>query len=56
MYRVFEICHLTRIIHVDMIYLNKLVSKDLVVCLPKIKFEKDDLCDVCLMHGQTNQN
>ena len=28
-------------------YLNKLILKDLVVGLFKLKFEKDKLCDVC---------
>ena len=28
-------------------HLNKLISKDLVIGLPKHKFEKDRLCDVC---------
>jgi len=27
--------------------LNKLISKELVIGLPKIKFEKDKLCDAC---------
>jgi len=28
-------------------HLNKLISKDLVIGLPKIKFEKDELCATC---------
>lgn len=32
-------------IHID--HLNKLMYKDLVVGLPKHKFEKDKLCDAC---------
>jgi len=28
-------------------HLNKLISKELVIGLPKIKFEKDKLCVVC---------
>jgi len=28
-------------------HLNKLISKDLVIGLPKLKFEKDRLCDAC---------
>jgi len=28
-------------------HLSKLISKDLVIGLPKLKFEKDRLCDVC---------
>ena len=27
--------------------LNKLISKELVIGLPKIRFEKDKLCDAC---------
>jgi len=30
-----------------MFYLNKLISKDLVVGLPKLKFEKDHICEAC---------
>jgi len=36
-----------RIAHINMEHLNKLISKDLVIGLPKLKFEKDRLCDVC---------
>ena len=36
-----------RIAHINMDHLNKLISKDLVVGLPKLKFEKDKLCDAC---------
>jgi len=39
--------------HVHFDLLNKIVSKDLVVGLPKIKFEKDRLCDVCQKGKQT---
>ena len=28
-------------------HLNKLISKDLVIGLPKLKFEKYRLCDAC---------
>ena len=34
-------------------HLNKLISKDLVVGLPKLKFEKDRLCDACQKGKQT---
>ena len=34
-----------RLAHVNFDLLNKIVSKDLVVGLPKIKFSKDHLCD-----------
>jgi len=33
--------------------LNKVLSKDLVIGLPKIKFEKDKLCDACQKGKQT---
>ncbi|VFQ60106.1 unnamed protein product [Cuscuta campestris] len=36
-----------RVAHVNMNLLNKLVSQDLVVGLPKLKFEKDTICDSC---------
>ena len=36
-----------RIAHINMEHLNKLISKDLVIGLPKLKFEKDKLCDAC---------
>ena len=36
-----------RIAHIHMDHLNKLISKDLVIGLPKLKFKKDKLCDAC---------
>jgi len=36
-----------RITHIDMHHLNKLISKDLVIGLPKLKFEKNHLCEAC---------
>ena len=42
-----------RLAHVNFDFLNKVVSKDLVVGLPKIKFTKDHLCDACQMGKQT---
>ena len=36
-----------RIAHINMEHLNKLISKDLVIGLPKLKFEKYRLCDAC---------
>ena len=36
-----------RIAHIHMDHLNKLISKELVIGLPKIRFEKDKLCDAC---------
>lgn len=42
-----------RLAHVNFDFLNKVVSKDLVVGLPKIKISKDHLCDTCQMGKQT---
>jgi len=42
-----------RLAHVNFDLLNKIVSKDLVIGLPKIKFSKDHLCDACQMGKQT---
>jgi len=36
-----------RIAHINKEHLNKIISKDLVIDLPKLKFEKDRLCDAC---------
>jgi len=36
-----------RIAHINTKHLNKLISKDLVIGLPKLRFEKDRLCDAC---------
>ena len=36
-----------RISHINMDHLNKLVSKDLVIGLPKLKFLKNKLYDAC---------
>ena len=36
-----------RIAHIHMNNLNKLISKDLVIGLPKLKFEKDHICEAC---------
>jgi len=40
------LCH-KRITHIHMHHLNKLISKDLVIGLPKLKFKKDHLCETC---------
>jgi hypothetical protein len=42
-----------RLSHVHFDLLNKIVSKDLVIGLQKIKFEKDKLCDACQKGKQT---
>ena len=36
-----------RLGHASLSLLNKLVSKDLVVGLPSIKFNNDRICDAC---------
>jgi len=36
-----------RITHIHMHHLNKLISKDLVVGLPILKFEKNHMCEAC---------
>ena len=41
-----------RIAHINMEHLNKLISKDLVIDLPKLKFEKDKLYDACQKRKQ----
>jgi len=41
-----RLCH-RRIAHIHMNHLNKLISKDLVIGLPKLKFEKDHICEFC---------
>jgi len=35
-----------RLSHIHMHHLNRLESKELVIGLPKLKFERDKLCDV----------
>ena len=42
-----------RLVHVNFDLLNKVIAKDLVVDLPKIKILKDHLCDACQMGKQT---
>ena len=36
-----------RTAHINMHHLNHLVKKDLVIGLPKLKFEKNKLCEAC---------
>ena len=36
-----------RIAHINMHHLNHLFRKDLLIGLPKLKFEKNKLCEVC---------
>jgi len=37
-------------------HLNKLISKDLVIGLPKLKFEKDHICEACLKGKQVKNS
>lgn len=41
------------LVNVNLDLLNKMVSKYLVIGLPKIKFSKDHTCDACRMGNQT---
>jgi len=45
-----------RIAHIHMHHLNKLISNDLVVGLPKLKFEKDHICEACQKGKQTKHS
>ena len=42
-----------RATHINMHLLNTLIKKDLVIGLPKLKFEKDKLCAACQKGNQT---
>jgi len=42
-----------RITHIHMNHLNKIISKDLVIGLPKHKYEKDHICEACQKGKQT---
>ena len=42
-----------RLAHANFDLLNKIVAKDLVIGLPKIKISKDHLCDACQKGKQT---
>jgi len=41
------------IAHIHMQHLNKIASKELVIGLPKLKFEKDKVCEACQKGKQT---
>jgi len=45
-----------RIAHIHMHHLNKLISKDLVVGLLKLKFEKDHIREACQKGKQTKHS
>jgi len=42
-----------RLAHIHMHHLNRLASKELVIGLPKLKFERDKLCEACQKGKQT---
>jgi len=45
-----------RLAHIHMHHLNRIASKDLVIGLPKLKFERNKLCEVCRMGKQTKSS
>ena len=45
-----------RVAHINMNQLNKLVSKDLVIGLPKLKFKSEDTCEACKKCKQTKNS
>ena len=45
-----------RIAHIHMHHLNKLVSNELVLSLPKLKFEKEHVCEACQKGKQTRKS
>jgi len=42
-----------RLAHIHMYHLNRIASKKLVIGLPKLKFERDRLCEACQKGKQT---
>jgi len=46
------LCH-RRLAHIHMHHLNRIASKELVIALPKFKFERDKLCKACQKGKQT---
>ena len=42
-----------RLAHIHMHHLNRIASKELVIGLPKLKFERDKLCEACQKCKQT---
>jgi len=45
-----------RLAHIRMHHLNRIASKDLVIGLPKLKFERNKLCGACQMGKQTKSS
>lgn len=48
----FWLCH-RHLIHVHFHLVNKIVYKELVISIPKIKISKENLSDACQMRNQT---
>jgi len=42
-----------RLAHIHMHHINRIASKELVIGLPKLKFERDKLCEACQKGKQT---
>jgi len=45
-----------RLAHIHMHHLNRIASKDLVIGLPKLKFERNKLCEACQKVKQTKSS
>ena len=45
-----------RLAHIHMHHLNRIASKDLVIGLLKLKFERNKLCEACQMGKQTKSS
>ena len=45
-----------RLAHIHMHHLNRIASKDLVIGLPKFKFERNKLCEACQKGKQTKSS
>jgi len=45
-----------QVAHIHMHHLNKLISNDLVIGLPKLKFKKDHVCEACQKGKQTKRS
>ena len=45
-----------RTAHINMNHLNHLIRKDLVIGLPKLKFEKNKLCEACKKGNQVKNS
>jgi len=45
-----------RIAHIHMHHFNRIASKELVIDLPKLRFERDRICEVCQKGKQTKNS